>query len=261
MNALFGSVAAASVLPAAAALSFPSAEADPIFAAIEAHRAAQTALRAECKADPEADDWPSMDTERDTHIAVLTTVPTTAAGIAAVLEYVGSPSSNEGCLLADAINSNDELGEAGENFLDQIAAAVRGLDAGAAEPAAMADTSPDPIFAVIRKHSRAHRNLVTACAANELDFDDDPEKGAALDASYDAHLPLFATSPKTLTGALALLRYLGSPAARGLYLEKMSVLEEAVLRSRNQIVEDEELTEAIGRFPRQLAEMLGAMHR
>ena len=100
MNALFGSVVAA-VVPAAAALSFPSAEADPIFAASEAHRAASIAFEAESD-DPEEDNWPSMGTERDTHIAVLTTVPTTASGIAAVLEYAGSPyrlSSDDDCIL------------------------------------------------------------------------------------------------------------------------------------------------------------------
>jgi hypothetical protein len=269
MNALFGSVAAAAVVPTASALPFsPPAEAtpvktDPIFGAIEAHQAAREALWAESEAWPEEDEWESTEPERNAQIAVMTTKPTTAAGIAAVLEYAGSPAYGEkapyDCVLVDAINSSDDLGEAGENFLDHIAAAVRGL---AAEPHPTAvDTSADAIFAVIKEHREAKAALFVACKANDLDFEDCPNKIAADDRVWEASLSLFSTVPTTLAGISALLRYLDLRSGEFSSDSEKSILVTACFDSCMQLLDDDELVEAVHRFPGHLADALTAALR
>lgn len=86
--------------------------------------------------------------------------------------------------------------------------------------ATMADCSPratggvgvDQIFAVIEEHRAAQEALMQACAANGLDIEDCPIKSAADDRSFNSELAVFVTEPTTMAGAMALLKYVKSPA-------------------------------------------------
>jgi hypothetical protein len=83
----------------------------------------------------------------------------------------------------------------------------------------------DPIFEVIEKHRAAHKAMVEAYAANDLDDEPglgpegepwDPNKAPAMERSDAAELPLFTTNPTTLAGAAALLNHVLSPSLTSL---------------------------------------------
>ena len=82
-----------------------SAEADPVFAAIEAHKAAMAA-----------------------HTAVLTCQPTTQAGIIALLEHMSAP-SEDGTVLAFAFRADEDspVYQAAVDLPAMIAEALRSM--------------------------------------------------------------------------------------------------------------------------------------
>jgi hypothetical protein len=86
-------LAAAAVVPAPALTT--RQDADPIFAVIAEHRAAQEDVHVSCNlTDLDVDDDPNaqraMDRASDAELPLFTTAPTTIAGVVALLEYVGS---------------------------------------------------------------------------------------------------------------------------------------------------------------------------
>jgi hypothetical protein len=96
-RAVLAGIAAATALAAPVlALSGP----DPIFAAIECHKASNAALSAICHLDPgpgaspeEHDEWERREdeagsAERDDADQMVATIPTTFAGLLALLRYV-----------------------------------------------------------------------------------------------------------------------------------------------------------------------------
>jgi hypothetical protein len=70
----------------------------------------------------------------------------------------------------------------------------------------------DPIFEAFEEHRAAQEALAQACAANGLDIDECPIKSVADRRSCDSEVPLFVTAPTTVAGALALVKYVHSPA-------------------------------------------------
>jgi hypothetical protein len=99
-SALVGlSLAATSAVGSACALS----EVDPILAVIAEHRTAQEALHAAADvpdADYDQTAWDCADGRAiDAELPLFTTEPTTIAGVAALLEYVGS--DVHPCLLSE----------------------------------------------------------------------------------------------------------------------------------------------------------------
>jgi hypothetical protein len=108
---------------------------DPIFSAIEAHR---TAARAESSAIcAEQDDDPrwreavkathaAQDAEERALLELFTTIPTTLAGAAAVLEYVGDHHHMDlKNSLAFFDRNDDVVSEAGDNFFAHLASMIR----------------------------------------------------------------------------------------------------------------------------------------
>jgi hypothetical protein len=111
----------------------------------------------------------------DALFEVLTTVPTTLAGVAAVLDHVSLPmfpdddppgGSGDPRILENAFgNVYEDVGDIGDNFLPEIAEAVRRLTTPALASAAIAAVpvvaspraiiEPDPIFPIIGAHDRA----------------------------------------------------------------------------------------------------------
>lgn len=63
---------------------------DPIFAAIERHRRAQVGAYQAQEAEDDIFD-PAFDEEQESLLAVLTTLPTSAAGLVALLGHLGGP--------------------------------------------------------------------------------------------------------------------------------------------------------------------------
>ena len=126
-------VEAAVASPVEAIPTAPPA-ADPIFAVIAEHRAAQMAL-----ADAERDEsiWDRADRRAiDAELPLFTTTPTTIAGVAALLEYVGS--DVHPCLLSEpegvtvlsyacGWESNPEMLEAVRTFPRRIGETLRSL--------------------------------------------------------------------------------------------------------------------------------------
>lgn len=114
--------AAAAVLPT----GINAAAGDPIFALIERAGAAYRAMDEDCQhsdkmSDVLSDAWDS------TMTAVLSTPPTTMAGVIAALHFAGGEMV-DGCRLSDSMAATDEdLYDAACNFLPMISAALRRL--------------------------------------------------------------------------------------------------------------------------------------
>jgi hypothetical protein len=147
---------AAAVLPAVAT-PFSGAEPDPIFAAIERHREAmraytvvtpltdimayeQTLAAGKPWPWPFAPETPESDDEierlndglEDAQRDVFTIVPTTLAGIAALLDHLSLPTFPEDVrcggnplILEDAFLSGDEVRDAAQDMLQTTAAMLR----------------------------------------------------------------------------------------------------------------------------------------
>lgn len=143
------SVVSVASLASAAAIASPSLLTqiphDPIFEAIERHRVAASAYRLTSPDhDPEADRLAEI-VDRDTLVDLLTTRPTTLAGFAAVLRYVGKYcNEEEASLFHESVDPWNSLGAA---YLPMIAAALETLvrqHAGVLGPLAAAPSLPDP---------------------------------------------------------------------------------------------------------------------
>jgi hypothetical protein len=97
---------------------------DPIFAAIERHRAAMAVQEFE---DDEACSL-ACEAEWEAREDFLLTEPTTIAGIAAVLDYVNSPDVNTGSqTILHGAWENPDMSDLAESFLPTIAATLRRL--------------------------------------------------------------------------------------------------------------------------------------
>jgi hypothetical protein len=156
-------VAAAGVPSVATALGGLAAGPDPVFAAIEAHRAMILAMKAAYKVHahledtlpPEQRSWSysvwepdmpegctdapewidaengvrdALEREHDAEAAVLATVPTTLAGALALLEHAAEDTGGDGTILDSASRcSCEEVSAAADEFLPMIAATLRKL--------------------------------------------------------------------------------------------------------------------------------------
>jgi hypothetical protein len=186
---------------------------DPIYEVIATHRRARAVWNASpygCmkpgdlgEAEAEAADKVLEDREIGALKDVLTTRPTTIAGLLALLDYIaGHPDY----LLREG-------GKEAETFPALLATTVRSLIAPHLEVSAKAVPSKrDPIFAAIRRHRAAWKDLDSRCG---LYADDEaPEAQAALAALHDevsaAVDDLNNIEPTTIAGAVALLRYVAS---------------------------------------------------
>ncbi len=112
---------------------------DPVFAAIAAHRAAMAACAAMSRHVDELDDGPALERalsaegganarESGARLAVFTTAPTTLAGVAALLDYVGQPDDHgiaRHTILTGIRYGEAELLAASDGFPRHLAAALR----------------------------------------------------------------------------------------------------------------------------------------
>ena len=139
-----GAVAVPSAVSATAAAAL---EPDPIFAAIEAHKAAmaeysrlatiwnQIPFEDEAYAKANGETQTAADVVFDAQLALFKTGPTTVAGVAAVLEHVagfwieGGEGADRGFPIYENLAS-DELLDAGDGFLPMIAEALKRLRTG-----------------------------------------------------------------------------------------------------------------------------------
>ena len=198
--------------------SIASEVVDPIFAAIEAHRAAciinercvdvEFALLDGDPAKPaaEAATRAAIDEMFDLAYQLLKIVPTSSAGAAALLSYVG-----------DHVRLNSEFPEysvyveedadldGAEEFplaiMKHVADALGSIRDGISDPAISRGQAPsDPIFARIG----AHRQAYDAIAGST----DDEELSAVSDGEMAAADELAKTVPTTLEGLFAILSYL-----------------------------------------------------
>jgi hypothetical protein len=118
-----------------AALAAPAATPDPIFALIEAHKAAQIEYKTALDRDPYFD-TPAIkaacDAAMAAHAAVLSTRPTTLAGVAAVLAFAGTEMFDDDIgdsVLVNADGGLPPLRDASRGFLPMIAETVARLSA------------------------------------------------------------------------------------------------------------------------------------
>jgi hypothetical protein len=130
-------VAAVGVPSVATALGGLATGDDPVFAAIEAHRATIRAFTAAfppgywntpeyIAAEPEIENANELD--EDAEAAFLTTQPTTLAGILASLEHAAEDTGGDGTILDSASRCNrEDVSDAAEAYLAMIAAAMRKL--------------------------------------------------------------------------------------------------------------------------------------
>jgi hypothetical protein len=135
---------------------------DPIFALIQAHQADMLAMVHACESSEKfdlsiPDRWLPQ---------VLTTQPTTMAGVAALLAHVGQPENlvenldeeTRESVLSGVSEARPDLRAAGREFPARLAVTVRvlaGLPPAAMSAPASAAPSPDPIFALIEAYDRA----------------------------------------------------------------------------------------------------------
>ena len=104
-------------------------EPDPVFALIEAHRAATAEYVRLVEANEKSD--AAYESVNDAQMPLLTTRPTTVAGAAAVLAYVASfwiedESGEKGLPIYETL-AHDEMLGAGDGFLPMIADALQRL--------------------------------------------------------------------------------------------------------------------------------------
>lgn len=119
-------LAGAASLSALAIPAIATVAPDPIFAAIEAHETATVDLNAACKAN--LDDEVTSDlliAQDKVMVDLLETSPTSLAGVAAVLRYVGAYCESDDTYLFE--NTNDPLNSAGAAFPSMLADALEAL--------------------------------------------------------------------------------------------------------------------------------------
>jgi hypothetical protein len=214
-----------------------SGEPDPIFAAIDRHRAALRGWLAAYdrlvlqemmppEAPPDAPEWIEANTAFLAAIqelgkalkVVLSTPPTTIAGVADLLDYVGRDAWElvislksadadlwcdfHGTVLETAFNNSVEgVYKAAADFLPMIAARLLRRATG----------EPDPIFAAIDRHRAALRGWL---AAGEQVWQEmiPPEVETAVEELHKALEALLSTPPTTIAGVADLLDYVGRDA-------------------------------------------------
>jgi hypothetical protein len=213
----------------------------------------------------------AADALEDARFEVLTSVPTTLAGVAAVLDHAALPAfpdesdlgRHSDTILENAFgNVYEGIGDIGDNFLTGMAEAVRRLTTPAVAGAAAAPVVPsrsiakaDPIFAVIAGHRAAVEAALKAGAeAGALSLSDPLEASmsalskAAWDRASEAVYLVFTERPTTLTGAVALLRHVGSPE----FLDYDEPSGQTVLESELGATDDK-MSGAAGTFLARLA--------
>jgi hypothetical protein len=113
----------------------PGRQEDPIFALIEYHKLANAALEAVYKAYAAADNTDPPDELEEQHhrianialARVLNTPPTTLAGVAAVLDYVGAESVEDGESVLTYSAGHCKTRQVAAAFLPMIAATAARL--------------------------------------------------------------------------------------------------------------------------------------
>jgi hypothetical protein len=111
---------------------------DPVFAAIKAHRAAVLECDAAFELKATTDEgWAKLEQQQrdaavreyDAILTLLETMPTTPAGVAAALRYVGSRCrAEERALLMEAHNTyHKNLPDVAETYLVRLGEAVAGM--------------------------------------------------------------------------------------------------------------------------------------
>jgi hypothetical protein len=167
-----------SLLPAAAAAS----EVDPIFAVIAEHRAAQEAVTAAFdREDREAGEdeviWAAQDRQMDAQFELFTIAPTTLAGVASLLAYLGTDAGD---------NPNETVWEYAHGFGDEelvaavrssptrLAAAVRAM-AGTVTIRRIEPSEPDPIYAAIKAEREAYAAYLATAEAESRINDQCPD--------------------------------------------------------------------------------------
>jgi hypothetical protein len=145
-NAIMAASVPVALLLPAPSMAAQASEPDPIFALIDAHKAAVAEFTRLCGissampcagdafAEADAKTNAALDLADDVQIAVMSTKPTTVAGAAAVLRYVATfwveanDSCDRGSPVYETLALGDTLG-AGEGFLPTIADAQERLAA------------------------------------------------------------------------------------------------------------------------------------
>jgi len=230
-RSLLMGLAAAATVPAPALATamggLPASQApDPIFAVIAEHRAAQEAVYVTFGAndlDDDEDPNKAMALERATAAEwpLFTTAPTTVAGAAALLQYVGSDAhetwqnevrGSRDTVLSYASRYEGRLRAATHRFPLHVGAALRRM-IGTAVVREIAPAEPDPIFAAIERHRQARSKLSDVVAAADLAFDD-PQYDAMqkpLDKANRKEMALswklIEIEPTTAAGLTAIMQY------------------------------------------------------
>jgi hypothetical protein len=218
---LFTAAAGAAALPAFAGTGV---EPDPIYAAIERHRAAWHEFNSRCSAlndagTPEslAEERRLMDAHQQAADDMVDTTPTTIAGVITLLRYAAEVQERD--LGMVVVEENDprllhSVADALEEMAGQLGLSLAA--AGVALPIAAADV--DPIFALIAEHAAAAKARETAVNAEGTFTSDCPEYEAAGAASraawahdHDILSKLLRAEPTTLAGVAALLTHVSLP--------------------------------------------------
>jgi hypothetical protein len=203
-----------------------ASQVDPIFAVIAEHWAAQEATLVACQAnDLDVDEDPNKEAAENrvsaAELPLFTTAPTTVAGAAALLAYVGSdahetnqdpPDEPPITVLEYAAGwAREELKAAVQRFPLHVSVALSsmiGQQTQVVEP-----SEPDPIYAAIERHRRAVSELSAASAAADV-FSDHPQYEALQKPLDKANRKEIALSwklveiePTTAAGLKALMQY------------------------------------------------------
>jgi hypothetical protein len=166
----------------------PAAKVDPIFAAIAEHREAQEALHAACEANGlDMDECPIKQAAEDradgAELPLFTTAPTTVAGAAALLAYVGSDAHemNQGpddngrpyTVLSYAAGwSADDRIDAVRRFPLHVGAALRNMVG--QQTRTVPSAGPDPVFNAIERERSAHADYLVTSAIQRRVSDENP---------------------------------------------------------------------------------------
>lgn len=205
MNALVSTAAVATAVPTTIAQSGIS---DPVLAAIERLRRVAGTI------DALALDVDVPDDLGQEHIAaksaLVRTVPTTPAGLAALTEWLRE-TGNECAGHSTFLNSEDQAA-----VYRSIDTAVRGMS-GLAPRQVMQTNEPDPIYHVLDQFRMAWAKMDAECSA--LDQADTPEAHERLDqlnyAINRAEDALVEVVPTTLAGLQFMFEYLADFEGKG----------------------------------------------
>lgn len=201
---------------------------DPVFAAIEAFRCAvKRASDAIAASDDGMDDETSQ-VYHDARRGLLTTMPTTIAGLATLLTILGRNEWKEEEIAGGSYDESvysgaiQDVPEVAFTFFERLADHIRtvplalagitaGATAGLAASAVQACTLPDPIFAAIERHRRAWDDLNVISDLTEAAENGDKNAELKADQLHEAVNNatdrLLDVVPTTIAGVSALLDY------------------------------------------------------